>query len=83
VIDFPFVPLVSFLAVEVVDPVADAVLLVEGGSRAAHVRDTAAVFVAHVEQHALEFLVGVESKWSVGAVESECHVRKLLPAFSL
>jgi len=78
-----FVPLVSFLAVKVVNPVADAVLLVESSSRAAHVRDTAAVFVAHVEQHALEFLVGVESKGSVSAVESECHVRELLPSFSL
>ena len=78
-----FVPLVGFFAVKVVNPIADAVLLIESSSRAAHVGDTATVFVAHVEQHALKFLVGVESKWTVGAVESECHIREFLPAFSL
>ena len=36
-----------------------------------------------MEQHAFEFLVGVEPERAVGAVEGERDVRKLLPAFSL
>lgn len=79
----PRVPFVGLLAVKVVDPVADAVLLVEGGPGSAHVRDAASVLVAHVEQHALELLVSVEAQRTVGAVERERHVRELLPALGL
>ena len=46
-------------------------------------RDAATVLVAHVEQHALEFLVGVEADRSTGAIEIQRHVRKFLPAFRL
>lgn len=74
-------PFVGLLAVKVVNPVADAVLLVERGAGAAHVRDPASVLVAHVEQHAFELLVGVESERPVGAVERERHIGELLPAF--
>ena len=62
-------PVGGVFAVKVVDPVADAVLLVEGRSGTTHVRDTASVFVAHVEQHALELLVGVETQRPVRAVK--------------
>lgn len=75
-------PLVGFFAVKVVNPIADAVLLVESSSGSAHVRNTATVLVAHMEQHALKFLIGVKSKGTVSAVEGESHVRELLPAFS-
>ena len=74
-------PFGGFLAVKVVDPIADPVLLVEGSSFTAHVGDAATIFVAHVEEHAFEFLIGVESNGAVGAVESQCHVRELFPAF--
>lgn len=77
------VPLVGLAAVEVVDPVADAVLLVEGRAVAAHVRNAPAVLVAHVEQHALELLVGVEAHGAVRTVKRQRHVGKLLPPLRL
>jgi len=74
-------PVGSVFAVEVVDPVADAVLLVESGASAAHVGNATAVLIAHVEEHALELLVGVEAQRTVGTVEIQRHVRELLPPF--
>ena len=65
------------------DPVADAVLLVESGASAAHVGNATAVLIAHVEEHALELLVGVEAQRTVGTVEIQRHVRELLPPFGL
>lgn len=73
-------PVLSISAVKVVLPVTDAVLLVEGGVVGAHVRDTASIFVAHVEKLTVEFLVSVETYWAVRAVESEGHVRELFPS---
>ena len=78
-----FVPVLCVFAVEIVNPIANSVLLIESCPRSAHVRNTAAILVAHVEQHALEFLIGVKSKRTTRAVEIKRHVRKLLPAFRL
>ncbi len=82
-VGFLKLPFISFLAIKVMDPITNAILLIERCSRAAHVRDTAAILVAHMKQHALEFLVSVESKRAVGAIEGESDVRELLPTFSL
>lgn len=76
-------PFISFLAIKVMDPITNAILLIERCSRAAHVWDTAAILVAHMKQHALEFLVSVKSKRAVGAVEGESDVRELFPTLSL
>lgn len=70
-------------AVEVVLPVADAELLVEGGVVGAHVGDAAAVLVTHVEELAVELLVGVEAYGPVRAVEREGDIREFLPPLGL
>ena len=79
----PLSPVLCLVAVEVVLPVADAVLLVEGGVVGAHVRDAATVLVAHVEQLAVKFLVSVEADRSVGAVECKRDVGELFPSLHL
>lgn len=80
-----FLPVGSVLAVEVEGPVADPVLLVEGRFpvTSAHVRDPTAVLVAHVEDHAVEFQVRVETQRATRAVKVERHVREVLPTFGL
>ena len=78
-----FVPVLCVFAVKIMDPIANAVLLIESCSRSAHVRNTTTVFVTHVKQHALEFLIGVKSKRTTRAIEIKRHVRKLLPALGL
>lgn len=65
------------------NPVTDAVLLIEGGAGATHVRNTTSIFITHVEQHAFEFLIGVEAQRPVGAVKVQRDVGKLLPPFRL
>lgn len=64
-------------------PVTDAELLVEGRVISAHVRDTATVFVTHMEDLAVELLVGIEAHGFVGAVEGEGYVGELLPSLGL
>ena len=76
-------PVGGFVAVEVVGPVADAVLLIECGLVGADEGDAPAVGVAHVEDLAVELLVGVEAEGSARAVECECHVGELFPALRL
>lgn len=72
-------PVLGLRAVEVVLPVADAELLVEGGVVGAHVGDAAAVLVTHVEELAVELLVGVEAHGPVRAVEREGDIGEFLP----
>ena len=42
-------PVSSVFAIKIVDPVTDAVLLVEGSTSPAHVRNTTSIFVTHVK----------------------------------
>lgn len=71
------------VAVNIVVPVTDAVLLVEAGLVSADVGDTAAVLVAHVEDVAVVLHVSVETDRLVRAVKRERHVRELLPPLGL
>lgn len=70
-------------AVEVVLPVADSEFLVEAGVVGTDVRNAASIFVTHVEDLAVVLCIGVEAHRAVGAVESECQVRKVLPPLGL
>lgn len=70
-------------AVEVALPVTDAELLVEGSFVSAHVWDTTTILITHVEELAVELLVGIEAYRPVRAVEGKGHIRKLLPSFRL
>ncbi|CAG0920390.1 unnamed protein product, partial [Notodromas monacha] len=56
------VPVGGFFAVDVVSPVADTVLLVEGSFVGANVRDSAAISVAQMEDLAVELLTGVVNR---------------------
>lgn len=76
-------PVLCIVAVEVVLPIADSVLLVKSCVVSAHMGNAASVFVAHVEELTVKFLVGVEPDGSVCAVESECYVGELLPSLHL
>lgn len=76
-------PIGGIFAVEVVDPVANAVLLVESGASTAHVRNATTIFVTHVKQHTLELLVSIEAQWAVRTVKVQRHIRELLPPFRL
>lgn len=85
---FPFshswhLPVLDLRTVKVVLPVTDTELLVEGRVVGAHVRDSATVLVTHMEELAVELLVGVEAHGPVGAVEGEGYVGELLPSLGL
>jgi len=70
-------------AVNVIIPVADSKLLVEAGLIGAHVGNPPAVLVTHVEYHAVEFQISVESDRSVGAVKIESDIGKVSPSLLL
>ena len=78
-----FSPLVGIWTVDIVAPVADSELLVEGRIVSAHVRHSASVFVAHVEELAVEFLVSVEAHSLIGTIEREGDIWELLPSLHL
>lgn len=80
---YSILPVLGLRTVEVVLPVADAELLVEGGVVGAHVGDTAAVLVTHMEELAVELLVGVEAHWPVRAVKRKGDVGEFLPPLGL
>lgn len=73
-------PLIGVFAVDIITPVADSILLVEGGVVGTHVGDASTVLVTHVEELTVELLVGVEAHRSVRAVEGERDVGELLPS---
>lgn len=74
------IPVGRILAVDIVAPVADTEPLVEACLVAAHVRDPATILVAHVENLAVKFQIGIETYRLVSAVESEADIRELRPS---
>jgi len=67
-------------AVHIIVPIADSKFLIEAGVVAAHIRNSPAILVTHVEYHAVKFQVCIEANGSVCAVEVECYVRHVSPA---
>lgn len=74
------IPLRRGLALEVVVPVTDAELLVEGGVVRTDVGNAAPVLITHVEDLAVVLCVCVETHGAVRAVKREGQVRELLPS---
>lgn len=76
-------PLWRLVAVEVVFPVADSEFLVETSVVGTDIRDATPILVTHMEDLTVVLRIGVETHSAVRTVESECHVRKVLPPLGL
>jgi len=73
------IPVWGGWTVHVVVPVTNSELLVEAGLICTHVGNSSAILIAHVENHAVEFQISIESNSSVSAVKIECDIRELSP----
>ncbi|CAB0004796.1 unnamed protein product [Nesidiocoris tenuis] len=81
--DITKLPIWSLSAVNIVIPIAYSVLLIERRIVGADIRDTASIFVAHVENLTVMFLVGVKTDSTVVAVKCESQIRNFFPPFGL
>jgi hypothetical protein len=77
------VPVGCFSTIDIVGPVTNSVLLIECGFIGANVWNTFSIGVAHVENLAVEFLIGVESNGSSRTIEGESYVREFFPSLCL